>query len=109
MKRQSLIRKCREKLLRLKEEYKNALHRPPNFKNSGDLLEMANQESQIHHSSQFRERMSRVLPEIDLALVRIEEKTYGICEVTGYDIEPKRLLAVPWTRVSLQALEPEAS
>lgn len=109
MKRQSLIRKCRDKLLRLREEYKNALHRPPNFKNTGDLLEMAAKESQIHHSSQFRARMSRILPEIDLALDRIDKKEYGICEVTGYEIEPKRLLAVPWTRVSLAALEPEAS
>ena len=109
MKKQSLIRKCREKLLRLKEEYQRSLHRQHNFKNGGDLLEMATQETQIHHSSHFRSRMSRILPEIELALDRIDKRTYGICEVTGLDIEPKRLLAVPWTRVSLAAIENEAS
>ncbi len=109
MKRQSLIRKCKEKLLRLKKEYEHTLHRPHNFKNGGDLLEMATQESQIHHSSHLRSRMGRILPEINLALDRINKRTYGICEVTGLEIEPKRLLAVPWTRVSLAAIEPEAS
>ncbi len=38
------------------------------------------------------------LYEIDDALRRLEQGTYGICEKTGRPIEPERLLAVPWTR-----------
>lgn len=39
-----------------------------------------------------------VLYEIDAALQRIKNGTYGICEVTGKRIPKARLAAVPWTR-----------
>jgi RNA polymerase-binding transcription factor DksA len=38
------------------------------------------------------------LYEIDHALRRIRDGTYGICEATGQPIPPERLDAVPWTR-----------
>lgn len=38
------------------------------------------------------------LYEIEQALNRIHNDTYGICELTGQPIEPDRLKAVPWTR-----------
>jgi RNA polymerase-binding protein DksA len=39
--------------------------------------------------------------EIDEALCRIENGTYGICETTGEPIPEARLNAVPWTRFSV--------
>jgi RNA polymerase-binding transcription factor DksA len=36
--------------------------------------------------------------EIDLALRRIGDGTYGICEATGKPIAEDRLEAIPWTR-----------
>jgi len=46
------------------------------------------------------------LAEVDAALVRIEDGTYGRCEVCGMPIEPARLEAIPWvrTRVECQRL-----
>ena len=41
--------------------------------------------------------------EIGAALDRIEEGTYGICELTGKPIENERLDAIPWTRFSAEA------
>lgn len=41
--------------------------------------------------------------EIDDALQRIEDQTYGICELTGKQISKQRLLAMPWARYSLEA------
>ncbi len=38
------------------------------------------------------------LYEVEEALRRIGDDTYGICEVTGKPIEANRLKAVPWTR-----------
>ena len=38
------------------------------------------------------------LYEIDQALDRIRNGTYGICEYTGKPIERRRLEAIPWTR-----------
>jgi RNA polymerase-binding transcription factor DksA len=41
--------------------------------------------------------------EIEEALDRIRTGTFGICEVTGKPIEPRRLEAIPWTRFSAEA------
>ncbi len=43
------------------------------------------------------------LYEIDAALKRIEDGTYGICEWTGRPIPWARLVAIPWARFSLGA------
>ncbi|MGD1031858.1 MAG: TraR/DksA C4-type zinc finger protein [Opitutaceae bacterium] len=43
------------------------------------------------------------LSEIDSAIKRIRDGTYGICEVTGKPIAKDRLLAVPFTRYSADA------
>lgn len=44
-----------------------------------------------------------VLYEVDEALMRIEEGTYGFCEMTGVAIEKARLEVIPYTRYSVQA------
>ena len=46
-----------------------------------------------------------VLFEIDEALRRIDDGTYGICEATGAEIPAERLDAVPWTRFARDAEE----
>lgn len=43
------------------------------------------------------------LYEIDEAMRRIRDGTYGICELTRKPIEPQRLEAIPWTRFSTAA------
>lgn len=43
------------------------------------------------------------LYEVDQALTRIRNGTYGVCEVTGVEIERERLEAIPWTRFSAEA------
>ena len=43
------------------------------------------------------------LYEVDAALKRIEDGTYGFCELTGRPIPWRRLEAVPWTRFSIDA------
>jgi DnaK suppressor protein len=42
------------------------------------------------------------LYEVDAALERIADGTYGICELTGRPIPWIRLEAVPWTRFSVE-------
>lgn len=48
-------------------------------------------------------RQRKYLRDLENALVRIRNKTYGICVVTGELIDPKRLRAVPTTTKSLKA------
>ena len=43
------------------------------------------------------------LYEIDAALERLDDGTYGVCELTEQLIPWKRLKAIPWTRFSLEA------
>ncbi len=44
----------------------------------------------------------KVIMEIDDALKRIENGTYGICEGTGKPIERERLEAIPWARYCVE-------
>ena len=44
----------------------------------------------------------KLLKEIDDALVRIEEGTYGICEGTGKPIAKARMEAQPWARYRVE-------
>ena len=44
-----------------------------------------------------------VLYEVDEALMRIEDGEYGVCELTGVQIERARLEVIPYTRYSVQA------
>ena len=44
-----------------------------------------------------------VLYEVDEALMRIYEGGYGVCEMTGVQIERARLEVIPYTRYSVQA------
>lgn len=44
----------------------------------------------------------KILREINEALQRIDEETYGICEVTGRGISKARLEARPWARYCME-------
>ena len=46
-----------------------------------------------------------LLFEVEEALRRIENRTYGTCEVTGQPIARSRLKVIPWTRFSKAAAE----
>lgn len=43
-----------------------------------------------------------ILKAIDEALERINNGTYGICEVCGKEIEEERLQAIPWTTLCIE-------
>ena len=51
------------------------------------------------------ERQQKYLEEIDEALRRIEEGTYGICKVTGEPISKERLEEVPVAKYSVKGKE----
>lgn len=49
----------------------------------------------------LEENAEHLLAEIDVALSRIEDGTYGTCEVCGRAIGDERLHAVPWARLCI--------
>ena len=48
-------------------------------------------------------RQQKHIRDLENALLRIRNKTYGVCEITGELIDRRRLLAVPTTTKSLAA------
>ena len=47
----------------------------------------------------------KILRQIDRALEKIEEKTYGICDVTGEPIPTARLEVIPYATMTVKAQE----
>jgi DnaK suppressor protein len=45
----------------------------------------------------------KLLLEIDQALVRIADRTYGVCQMTGKPIPKMRLNAKPWAKYTIEA------
>lgn len=56
-------------------------------------------------SARLAERQRQFIQKLQAALVRIENKTYGICRVTGKLIPKERLRAVPHATLSIDGKE----
>ena len=54
-------------------------------------------------TNQLAARQKKFIDNLEAALVRIENKTYGICRVTGKLIDKARLRAVPHATLSIEA------
>ncbi len=54
-------------------------------------------------SSKLAERQQKFIQHLEAALIRIENKTYGICRETGKLIPADRLRAVPHATLSMEA------
>jgi RNA polymerase-binding protein DksA len=54
-------------------------------------------------------RQQKYIGYLERALERIENRTYGICRVTGKPIAKERLEAVPHTEISIEAKRQEKS
>ncbi|HEX4923092.1 MAG TPA: TraR/DksA family transcriptional regulator [Bdellovibrionales bacterium] len=108
---EKVVKECKRKLLETKMELLNRI------RNSRDRLSQGNDEvggdeadqtSRLLQESEFisnQERIRAQLLEIELALSRIENGAYGVCEETEEPIEVERLMAIPWTRLSIEGAE----
>jgi len=54
-------------------------------------------------AGKLAQRQQKFIQHLQAALVRIENKTYGICRVTGKIIPKERLRAVPHATLSIDA------
>ncbi len=71
----------------------------PTFK----VLEEGQQVLSKEENSRLAARQKRFMTNLENALIRIENKTYGICRVTGKLISKERLRAVPHATLSIDA------
>ena len=76
----------------------------PTFK----MMEEGASTLQKEMASQQAERQLDFIRKLQAALVRIENKTYGVCRITGKLIPKERLLAVPHATLSIEGKEIEA-
>jgi DnaK suppressor protein len=71
----------------------------PTFK----VLEEGYQVFSKEENSKFAARQSKFIKALENALIRIENKSYGICRVTGKLIPKDRLRVVPHATLSIEA------
>lgn len=106
--KQMLLEKRREIINNVSEMEDEAL-RKPRLDASGDLSSMPIHMADIgtdNYEQEFAlglmDSERKLLREIDDALQRIEQGTYGICEGTGKPIPKARLEAQPWARYCVE-------
>jgi DnaK suppressor protein len=71
----------------------------------GDEVDRANSESETSLELRTRDRYRKLLGKIDAALQRIEDGSYGYCEMSGEEIGLKRLEARPIASMTVEAQE----
>lgn len=71
----------------------------PTFK----LIEDASDQLTKEEMSQYAIRQLKFIKHLENALIRIENKTYGICRMTGKLIAKERLRSVPHSTLSIDA------
>jgi len=71
----------------------------PTFKMMEDGSETLSREETAHQAS----RMEKFIKHLEDALIRIHNKTYGVCRVTGKLIKKERLKLVPHATLSIEA------
>ncbi|MEZ5953186.1 MAG: RNA polymerase-binding protein DksA [Hyphomonas sp.] len=70
-----------------------------------DIVDRASAESDKALELRTRDRQRKLISKIEAALRRIDDGTYGYCEVTGDPIGIRRLEARPTATMSLEAQE----
>ena len=71
----------------------------PTFKMMEDGSETMSKEE----TAQLASRQEKFIMSLESALIRIKNKTYGVCRVTGKLIKKERLLLVPHATLSIEA------
>lgn len=98
----------------LEDELKTIAHRNPDRPgdweaspvdmdvDSADENEMADKFEEYEEHQMVLSQLEKQLTEVDAALGRIADGTYGICEISGENIEHERLDANPSARTSMK-------
>ncbi len=104
------MQNCKAKLLKVKSDLLNRAKQAADHFNqidkaSGDEIDQSAAHQEEHTFLINQSRIKQQLLEVESALGRIEMGNYGVCEETGEKIEQERLLALPWTRLSIEGAE----
>ena len=105
-----IITECRNKLILMKEDLLNRmrgsrLEVTAHEKMAGDEADQTAAQALENDFALKQNRMRTQLLEIEYALARIQKGSFGFCEETNEPIEQERLLAIPYTRLSIEGAE----
>ncbi|GMG83360.1 RNA polymerase-binding protein DksA [Paralimibaculum aggregatum] len=89
----------------INESRETVEHMQAETNNIPDLADRASAETDRALELRTRDRQRKLISKIDAALRRIEDGSYGYCEVTGEPISLRRLEARPTATLSLEAQE----
>lgn len=70
-----------------------------------DILDRSNSYIDLELEVKSFERHSDMIVQVDPALARIDDGSFGYCELTGDEIGLRRLEAIPFAAMSIKALE----
>ena len=97
------LAKAKENLAMLTEAFANDANdisdTAPTFK----ILEEGGNVSSKENNANMAARQQKFIKDLESALIRIENKTYGVCRVTGKLIPKERLRLVPHATLSVEA------
>lgn len=98
------LEKAKADLIMLTDAYQNKNENDtndtsPTFK----VLEEGNAVMSKEENSQLANRQEKFITSLENALIRIENKSYGICRETGKLIAKERLRSVPHATLSIEA------
>ena len=99
---ESKLAKAREQLGMLREQIVEITENSSD-EHGGDWMDDSTTNNDVEMLNNMAIRQRRHIQDLENALVRIRNKTYGICVLTGELIDKKRLMAVPTTTKTLQA------
>lgn len=96
--------RAEEDLALLESSYKNGANNDtddtsPTFKSFEEGSDTMSKEANV----QLAIRQEKFIRDLKNALLRIENKTYGVCRVTGELIQKERLKLVPHATLSIEA------
>lgn len=98
-------KEAEEELINLKGYLDNMIDSDDadNSANAHHLADVASGEDSIHMYYTLIQRTRNYIKQLNRALIRIDNGTYGVCRATGKPIPKGRLEAVPHTRYGVEA------
>ncbi|MEN8249557.1 MAG: TraR/DksA C4-type zinc finger protein [Bacteroidota bacterium] len=98
------LEKAQHELNLLKQSLNRSLSSGTNDTNiTSKVLEDGAETSQKENVNELAARQQKFINNLNNALIRIKNGTYGLCKVTGKLIPKERLRAVPHTMMSIEA------
>jgi DnaK suppressor protein len=99
----SKLKEAHEDLNMLKSSLANSDNGTDDTGRTFNMMEDGSQTLSREEVAQLGARQEKFIQNLEHALSRIQNKTYGICRVTGKLIQKERLLLVPHATLSIEA------